>query len=56
MVGGERERHTNVREKHRLVASSMHPNQESNPQGPNLQPFGVRDNAPTHGTTPARAY
>ena len=37
--GGEREK----REKHRRVASRMCPD-----QGLNLQPFGVRDDAPTN--------
>ena len=36
----EREGNINVSEKHRLVASCTHPN-----WGPNLQPFGLQDNA-----------
>ena len=39
----EREGDIDVKEKHQLVASYMCPDQESN-----LQPFGVRDNAPPY--------
>ena len=45
ILGGER--NINVREKHRLVASHMHPDQEWNPQ-----PFGVQDDAPTEPHQP----
>ena len=39
----ERERNSNVREKHQSVASYTHPNWESNPR-----PFGAQDDAPTN--------
>ena len=51
----ERERNTNVRETHRSVASSIHPNQGSNPHlgmctdwELNRQPCGVWDDALTN--------
>ena len=43
---GGRERHTNVREKHRLVASHLSPDRKSNPQH-----FGDLDDAPTNRAT-----
>ena len=53
--GKERERNTDVREKHLLVASSTHPQQGSNPQSRHLPclgikpaTFGVENNALTN--------
>ena len=51
--GRDRKRNMNVREKHELAASRMHPNQGSNPQPgicpdqePNPQDSGIQDDAP----------
>ena len=51
-VGGEREERERARTHQCERETSINPRPD---HGPNLQPFGLQDDAPTNGATPARA-